>query len=657
MSGGTRLKWLARGGFLAICIMVVGGMTWATWLTVRLESYEMKAAREETLQTALWRADNWFMPVLALESGRSYLHYNAFYNPPALYTADGHDAEPTSYLVRSPLYDQPTREWVDVYFQVAPRGETGGDDGGVWFARDGTWSSPQIARDTTPLLLRGGANESRRDELLAMLHVVSDSVTYDDLQTHLTVAQADPMDAGFELGYRRPQPLVSPPSLTAAQARGMDKLQWTNQKAIEAWDQRRIMNRAVQQQSLPIEACDPVDVIKGNLLNQSSVGEEASDPMQSSYEWSVRVSGFYPMWFSLLSSGERKLMFVRRVTIGRIEDEKAIYQGFVVDWRRLSAAMLRDLEETYPGVVLRPEESYRRTRSHQMLATLPASLELTSTPTTASLWVWNENRATLALAWTVGLLALVLVGLGIRGLLAVSNRRVEFAYAVAHELRTPLTTFRLYTDMLTEGLVPEESRAEYLQTLNRESKRLADLVNGVLEYARVENRRVRLNPRNVTATEFLERVRTTFEKPCEDEGVRLVIDNLWEDGQPLHTDVDLVLCVAGVLVANACRHGRNGNQSQVHLRLQRSGDRIHIDVVDNGPGIDADDTRTLYKPFRRGRAAEANARGGLGLGLALARNWSRLLGGRLELVAGHDPTLGGAHFRLTLPQRNGRTNA
>lgn len=655
MTGGSRLKWLARAGFLFVCVMVLGGMTWATWLTVRLEDFEMKASREETLQTALWRADNWFMPVLALESGRSYLQYNAFYNPPLLYTAQGEEEEPTSYLTMSPLYDQSARDWIDVYFQLAPREESGAAEDGTWTIRDGTWSSPQVAWKTASPLLRSGPNEARREELLSVLHAVGDSVSYEEVQTHLTMAQADPQDAGFELGYRKHPPQEQ--SAYASQARGLDKLQLTQEKAIEAWNQRQTMNRTVQQQSMPIEACDRADVIKGNLLNQQSVSDEAPDSSPTSYEWSVRVSGFYPMWFTLLTTGERKLMFVRRVTIGRVDDEQAIFQGFVVDWRRLSNALLRELADAYPGAAVRPEESTRRTRSHQMLATLPASLDIRAPLTGASLWVWNENRATLAVAWGAGLVALVLIGLGLRGLLAVSNRRVEFAYAVAHELRTPLTTFRLYTDMLAEGLVPEESRTEYLQTLNRESKRLADLVNGVLEYARVENRRVRLNPRSISAAEFLERARATFEKPCDDEGVQLVLENHWRDGEPLRTDVDLVLCVAGVLVANACRHGRNGKQSQVHLQLEHSGDRIHLDVVDNGPGIDARDNRTLYKPFRRGRSAEANARGGLGLGLALARNWSKLLGGRLDLVARRDVTFGGAHFRLTLPQLSGNGQA
>ena len=76
-----------------------------------------------------------------------------------------------------------------------------------------------------------------------------------------------------------------------------------------------------------------------------------------------------------------------------------------------------------------------------------------------------------------------------------------------------------------------------------------------------------------------------------------------------------------------------------------------IDVVDTGKGIDRTDARRIFKPFRQGRGAADDARGGIGLGLALARSWARLLGGRLELIDRSHPEHHGAHFRLTVPDQ------
>ena len=112
--------------------------------------------------------------------------------------------------------------------------------------------------------------------------------------------------------------------------------------------------------------------------------------------------------------------------------------------------------------------------------------------------------------------------------------------------------------------------------------------------------------------------------------------------------MDLVNRIASVLVSNACRYARGAENALVVVRLEGDASRIDLHVMDSGPGIDRADARTIFRPFRRGRRIEA-ARGGIGLGLALARSWAQLLGGRLELATGHHPKLGGAHFHLAIP--------
>jgi signal transduction histidine kinase len=71
-----------------------------------------------------------------------------------------------------------------------------------------------------------------------------------------------------------------------------------------------------------------------------------------------------------------------------------------------------------------------------------------------------------------------------------------------------------------------------------------------------------------------------------------------------------------------------------------------LEVEDRGPGVPARERRSIFRAFRRGRSADVTA-GGVGLGLALAGQWVRLLGGRLRLA--ETPAAGGACFRVTLP--------
>src|SRR5207237_3736092 len=82
------------------------------------------------------------------------------------------------------------------------------------------------------------------------------------------------------------------------------------------------------------------------------------------------------------------------------------------------------------------------------------------------------------------------VGLLLAGVASLSERRGAFVSAVTHELRTPLTTLRMYTEMLSEGMVADETqRRTYLQTLRAEADRLGHLVENVLAYSRLERKR------------------------------------------------------------------------------------------------------------------------------------------------------------------------
>src|SRR4029450_11528739 len=96
-------------------------------------------------------------------------------------------------------------------------------------------------------------------------------------------------------------------------------------------------------------------------------------------------------------------------------------------------------------------------------------------------------RFALCLAWGCMMLAVAAVMMLLQGPLSLSQRRGAFVSAVTHELRTPLTTFKMYSEMLADGMVTEENkRQQYLATLCSEANRLSHLVENVLAYARLE---------------------------------------------------------------------------------------------------------------------------------------------------------------------------
>ena len=288
------------------------------------------------------------------------------------------------------------------------------------------------------------------------------------------------------------------------------------------------------------------------------------------------------------------------------------------------------------------------------MITIPVRLSRpTLTAATTKELAWASVRGVLLATWTAAAAVLVVAGVGFRNLIAQSKRRMQFAYAVTHELRTPLTTFRLYSDMLAAGLVPENAKQEYLDTLNRESQRLSSLVEGVLEFARLENHKILLKLVDTDADSLRAALSEDLESRCTHSGVEPRSQNDLPSGLVVRTDVEAVNRIAGVLVNNACRHARQAENPIVFTRLARENGKVFLDVIDSGPGIDPRDARAIFKPFRRGRGADAAAQSGIGLGLALASSWATLLGGQLSLVARHHREYGGAHFRLTIPVKLG----
>jgi signal transduction histidine kinase len=403
---------------------------------------------------------------------------------------------------------------------------------------------------------------------------------------------------------------------------------------------------ASQQRYLPPSECLHPEIVAQNIrsLRRASADDDlASDPV------SVDTKLFAPaFWLDPETVGPRKLAFVREATV----DSEVYYQGFVGDWALLKEELLATISGGFPDADLEPipdDAELDEETTGLKVPYVPAVLRIPPIPGGVTAAAWASVRWQILTSWAAAAGVLVIAGLGVRNLVALTERRMQFAYAVTHELRTPLTTFRLYSDMLSAGLVPETAKQEYLETLNRESVRLSRLVEEILEYARLENQKVRLHVTQTDAPGLLRVVGETLEKVCRQNGIEGRAVNGIPNGQAIRTDVNVVNQIAGVLVNNACRHARSSAAPKVIVELSGESGRLHLDVIDTGPGVDRSDSRRIFKPFRRGKDADRAARGGIGLGLALARNWAALLGGRLDLVARHHPQHKGAHFRLTFP--------
>jgi signal transduction histidine kinase len=161
-------------------------------------------------------------------------------------------------------------------------------------------------------------------------------------------------------------------------------------------------------------------------------------------------------------------------------DGVRMVQGVWLDWPALRASLLREITDLFPDAKLEPAANATAgTRPNDdplrfaalPVRLVPGAIQLPPLP------FWTPLRRSLGIALACVLLAGVAVGLVLFATVALSERRADFVSAVTHELRTPLTTFRLYSEMLADGMVTDEAqRKTYLDTLTGEAGRLSHLV-------------------------------------------------------------------------------------------------------------------------------------------------------------------------------------
>jgi len=362
------------------------------------------------------------------------------------------------------------------------------------------------------------------------------------------------------------------------------------------------------------------------------------------------VGPLAPCWDR--TSGTLGLQLARRV----VSPAGVTHESYRLEWAELSGLLLDEVRDLFPEAALAPIEAEdagpsgadRATR----LAAIPARLIVP--PPRPAEGLPRTHLWTLAGTWVALSFALVVGGLALRASYAYGDKHRRFTQAVTHELRTPLTTFRMYSEMLARGMVPDGARADYLATLESESARLARLVDNVLRYARLEEGRPGAPTTRLTANALVLRCAPELARTCANYGARLELqeESGAESGAEsvLETDPEAVLQVLSNLVENACKYGQPRDDAAsftVGLHVHRAPRELCIDIVDAGPGVPTAVRRSIFEPFERGGRDSSDPAPGVGLGLALARALAEELGGRLVLLDSER----GARFRLTLPLR------
>jgi len=213
----------------------------------------------------------------------------------------------------------------------------------------------------------------------------------------------------------------------------------------------------------------------------------------------------------------------------------------------------------------------------------------------------------------------------------LQRHKDEFVGAISHELRTPLSFMLGYLDLLSMGelgsVSPAQARA--LERMTEASDRLRELIENLLDFAAGGARRPPTSYTRVPVSELFRFAVTRNMAPARERGVRLLV-GAPRPAPAVHADGRRIRWVVSELVDNAVKF--NEPNGKVKL-IGRKRDRrcFQVLVEDNGPGIPPERLDEVFEPFRQLDGSTTRKAGGMGLGLALARQIVEAHGSQLEI--------------------------
>jgi signal transduction histidine kinase len=239
---------------------------------------------------------------------------------------------------------------------------------------------------------------------------------------------------------------------------------------------------------------------------------------------------------------------------------------------------------------------------------------------------------------------LLLVYSNVRRELHLSQLKSDFVANVSHELKTPLALIRLFAETLELGRVPSEDKArQYYRVINKESQRLTQLINNILDFSRIEAGRKEYRFAPTDVGRIVNDVLEAYRFQIEQQGFTLEV-NVAEDLPEVIADKEALGQALLNLVNNAIKYSRD--EKYLRLDVRRDGERVLLAVTDRGIGVAKGEQKKIFEKFYRAENSLVHETKGSGLGLALVQHIMQAHGGSVEIESAPGK---GSTFILVLP--------
>ncbi|MGF0334102.1 Alginate biosynthesis sensor protein KinB [Pseudomonas sp. NFACC19-2] len=283
------------------------------------------------------------------------------------------------------------------------------------------------------------------------------------------------------------------------------------------------------------------------------------------------------------------------------------------------------------------DEALRRVLAGELLQEPPADLQI------------ERDGETRLLAWALtpvqvregGSAGAVMVLRDVTKQRAFDRVRSEFILRASHELRTPITGIHMAFSLLRErlSLPPGGREQELIRTVDEEMHRLVQLIDDLLNFSRYQNGVQTLQRRPCDLGEMIQQLSHRFTERAAEREVTVLCE-VHEPLPQLELDAAQLQRLLDNLTDNALRYSNPGDK--IRLQARRHGEQVIVSVQDEGEGIPFEQQARIFEPF----VQVGRRKGGVGLGLALAREIVQLHGGQLRV---HSRPGEGANFYFSLP--------
>ena len=479
--------------------ILIGAVGWLSVKAIQSEKAEIAAGQQarldEVASLALWRMDSFVTPLVAQESARPISAYGSLDSEQKSGNSAKGDQDIAFNAASSlPIQSQPN---IVLHFLCDSKRLSCPDLANP--GQQGTGRG-QSSLPTQPLkeAYFAGLQKNVNFRLLADLCSAPDVITTVNPNPSSFAVQSIPNAPAKQMGTAEP---IAANELTqqGANAEPVDSNLAANgaasqagnadQQPVELSKQALSQSGSFKRSQTEFQARSKSVAENSKSLQNAGFNNYDQGVSIGSRAIEVRISMMAPHWIG------NDLILVRRVDV----ESQEYVQGCLLDWPGLKRQLLDEVADLLPHADLKPTSDSGEAADVRRLASLPVMLIPGALPIdpavdTAGL---SPIKQSLLIAWGAMALAALAAAALLRGVIALSERRAAFVSAVTHELRTPLTTFRMYAEMLSEGMVRGEAdRRQYLETLRTEADRLTHLVANVLAYARLEARQRHRSMRN-----------------------------------------------------------------------------------------------------------------------------------------------------------------